>query len=73
MERFYLVKQKSEGKTENLSSREHYSFEQAKNEAIRLSRMNPEKDFYILETVALVRSDLDTKIQIVENEKNNMI
>lgn len=69
MDKFYLVKQKAEGKTENLSSREHYSFEQAKNEAIRLSRMNPEKDFYILETVVLVRSDLDTKIQIVENEK----
>lgn len=73
MEKFYLVKQKSEGKTENLSSREHYSFEQAKNECIRLSRMNPEKDFYILETVALIRSDLDTKIQFIENEKNNMI
>jgi hypothetical protein len=62
MDKFYLVKQKAEGKTENLSSREHYSFEQAKNEAVRLSRQFPEKEFYVLETTTLIKTNLSTEI-----------
>lgn len=71
MHKFFMVKLKSDyGKEDNPSRKEHSNFEDAKTEAIRLSRQYPEKEFYILETMAVVKSILNTSIEFNEIKNN---
>jgi len=73
MKKFYMVKLKSDyGKEDYPSKKEHSNFRDAKIEAYRLARQSPEKEFYILETICMVQSDLNIRIQFIDKEENNM-
>lgn len=72
MEKFYMVKLKSEhGKEDYPSKKEHSNFKDAKIEAYRLARQYPEKQFYILETICMIKSDINIHLEFMDKEENN--
>lgn len=72
MEKFYLVKAKSINGKCYPSTREHETFESARNEAVRLSRKNPELEFHIVVSISVVQTKLDTQINFIDEAKKDV-